>query len=210
MNICYWFKQAISTSDYFKLYFSLFRSPVYKTPKANISQPPVRKPLTECDSPVFLSDSDDDSLVSKSTWRSRHPPCHPSSRTKTVNILESNLEDISPSSSQSSSPFLPSFRAPTPSFPSSLFLAQPQQTHSASPRRTYSAPSKLEDSVSSEEEFLSLLDRVRKNSMLGSNTPTPKNNTGTRLTPFCQRLLAFQWSHIYTHVSRRSEWVGQV
>ncbi|XP_046907192.1 acidic repeat-containing protein isoform X1 [Hypomesus transpacificus] len=152
---------------------------VYKTPKANISQPPVRKPLTECDSPVFLSDSDDDSLVSKSTWRSRHPPCHPSSRTKTVNILESNLEDISPSSSQSSSPFLPSFRAPTPSFPSSLFLAQPQQTHSASPRRTYSAPSKLEDSVSSEEEFLSLLDRVRKNSMLGSNTPTPKNNTGS-------------------------------
>ncbi|KAK6299282.1 hypothetical protein J4Q44_G00307920 [Coregonus suidteri] len=93
----------------------------------------VRRPLSQCDSPVFLSDSEeDDGIVMKSTWRTRHPVRKP---------------------------------------PSS-------RTH----KRAHSAASKLEDSASSEEEFLSLLDRIKKNHKAG-NTPTPKHNTGPNQKP---------------------------
>ncbi|XP_029518454.2 germ cell nuclear acidic protein-like [Oncorhynchus nerka] len=137
------------------------------TPKPSSSQLPVRRPLSQCDSPVFLSDSDDDDILMKSTWRTRHPVRHPpSSRTHKVKVPQSNQEDI----------FFPS-----PSHPS-LSSPLPSSTLAPLPQRTHSAPSKLEDSASSEEEFLSLLDRIKKNHKTG-NTPTPKHDTGPNQKP---------------------------
>ncbi|XP_052371860.1 germ cell nuclear acidic protein-like [Oncorhynchus keta] len=122
------------------------------TPKLSSSQLPVRRPLSQCDSPVFLSDSDDDGILIKSTWRTRHPVRHPpTSRTHKVKVPQSNQEDI----------FFPS--------PSPL----PSSTPAPLPQRTHSAPSKLEDSASSEEEFLSLLDRIKKNHKTGPNQKPP-------------------------------------
>nr|XP_046152029.1 acidic repeat-containing protein-like [Oncorhynchus gorbuscha]XP_046152030.1 acidic repeat-containing protein-like [Oncorhynchus gorbuscha] len=137
------------------------------TPKPSSSQLPVRRPLSQCDSPVFLSDSDDDGILIKSTWRTRHPVRQPpTSRKHKVKVPQSNQEDI----------FFPS-----PS-PPSLSSPLPSSTPAPLPQRTHSAPSKLEDSASSEEEFLSLLDRIKKNHKTG-NTPTPKHDTGPNQKP---------------------------
>uniref|UniRef100_A0AAZ3PVU9 SprT-like domain-containing protein n=1 Tax=Oncorhynchus tshawytscha TaxID=74940 RepID=A0AAZ3PVU9_ONCTS len=137
------------------------------TPKPSCSQLPVRRPLSQCDSPVFLSDSEDDGILMKSTWRTHHPVRHPpTSRTHKVKVPQSNQEDI----------FFPS-----PSHPS-LSSPLPSSTPAPLPQRTHSAPLKLEDSASSEEEFLSLLDRIKKNHKTG-NTPTPKHDTGPNQKP---------------------------
>uniref|UniRef100_A0A4W5KRR3 Uncharacterized protein n=1 Tax=Hucho hucho TaxID=62062 RepID=A0A4W5KRR3_9TELE len=150
-----------------------FENCASNTPKPSSSQLPVRRPLSQCDSPVFLSDSEEeDGIVMKSTWRTRHPVRQPpTSRTHKVKVPQSNQEDIFPSPSP---PSLPS--PSSPPLPSSSFTPAPL------PQRAHSAPSKLEDSASSEEEFLSLLDRIKKNRKTG-NTPTPKHNTGNTPTP---------------------------
>ncbi|XP_045062373.1 acidic repeat-containing protein-like [Coregonus clupeaformis] len=151
----------------------------FKTPKLLSSQPPVRRPLSQCDSPVFLSDSEeDDGIVMKSTWRTRHPVRKPpSSRTHKVKVPQSNQEDniFFPLSSP---PPLPSLSPSSLPLPSSSFTPSPAPL----PQRAHSAVSKLEDSASSEEEFLSLLDRIKKNHKAG-NTPTPKHNTGPNQKP---------------------------
>ncbi|XP_064829238.1 germ cell nuclear acidic protein [Oncorhynchus masou masou] len=120
---------------------------------------PVRRPLSQCNTPVFLSDSEeDDGIVMKSTWRT----CHPVHQTHKVNVLQSNQKDNTP---------------PLPSLsPSSPLRSSFTPSLTPLPQRTHSAPSKLEDSASSEEEFLSLLDRIKRNHKTG-NTPTPKPNT---------------------------------
>lgn len=117
------------------------------------SQVPLQRPLSQFDSPVFVSDSDDeeDKIVIKSTWKTRHAipltssskkkgtTCHndskfsPSVAAKSVNLLTSDLNNV--------------------------------------PNRTHSAPSRLDDSASSEEEFASLLDRLKKKNILQGGSP---------------------------------------
>ncbi|XP_036825840.1 serine/arginine repetitive matrix protein 1 isoform X1 [Oncorhynchus mykiss] len=149
----------------------------FKTPKPSSFQTPVRRPLSQCDTPVFLSDSEeDDGIVMKSTWRTCHPVHQPPPQTHKVNVLQSNQKDniFFPSPCP---PPLPSLSPSSPPLHSSF---TPSLT--PLPQWTHSAPSKLEDSASSEEEFLSLLDRIKKNHKTG-NTPTPKPNTGNTPTP---------------------------
>ncbi|XP_055744094.1 germ cell nuclear acidic protein-like [Salvelinus fontinalis] len=181
----------------------------FKTPKSSSFQTPVRRPLSQCDTPVFLSDSEeDDGIVMKSTWRTCHPVHRPPPppQTHKVKVLQSNQKDkiFFPSPSPPPLPFLsPSppplpFLSPSPpplpflspSSPPLPFLSPSSPPLRSSftpsltpvPQRNYSAPSKVEDSASSEEEFLSLLDRIKKNHKTG-NTPTPKHNTGPNQKP---------------------------
>ncbi|XP_052431245.1 germ cell nuclear acidic protein isoform X3 [Carassius gibelio] len=117
-----------------------------RTPKS--VQKTQKPPPSLCDSPVFLSDSDEDrDAVIKSTWRTRlsRPPSeehHPTSAGRE--------EDVKPC-------VLPPAVSVT----------------------TRSGP---DDSCSSEEEFQSLLDRVRQNQILGGRTHAspkpPPESTG--------------------------------
>ncbi|XP_052343639.1 germ cell nuclear acidic protein-like isoform X2 [Oncorhynchus keta] len=149
----------------------------FKTPKPSSFQTPVRRPLSKSNTPVFLSDSEeDDGIVMKSKWRTCHPVHQPPPQTHKVNVLQSN---------QKGNVFFPSLCPPplpslSPSPPPLCSSFTPSLT--PLPQRTHSAPSKLEDSASSEEEFLSLLDRIKKNHKTG-NTPTPKPNTGPNQKP---------------------------
>ncbi|XP_028815828.1 germ cell nuclear acidic protein [Denticeps clupeoides] len=104
-----------------------------------------RQPLSQWESPVFLSDSDDDSaLVIKSTWRTRH----------------SNPESLPKSP-------LPSSRAPPPS-------SVPVKTCNTKP----------DPCSSSDDEFQSLLDRVKKNSRLHSSiSHSPKPQLESKQSP---------------------------
>ncbi|KAG7464941.1 hypothetical protein MATL_G00170980 [Megalops atlanticus] len=113
-----------------------------KTPR-----PALRRPPSQWDSPVFLSDSDEDEgVVMRSTWKSRHTPRGPRA---------GGRQDESESA-------LPAPLAPPSSAP-------PKQTHRAPPPRG--------DSGSSEEEFQSLLERLKRNHSVGSkSTQQPNNN----------------------------------
>ncbi|XP_029297121.1 germ cell nuclear acidic protein isoform X2 [Cottoperca gobio] len=127
---------------------------------------PLRRPLSRCDSPVFVSDSDDDenNIVVKSTWKTRHSKPKPTPKANKTNALRCDEEDSSPS--------LPSPPVPSPSpFP---FLPHKTQTLLASPKRTLSAPSRLDESASSEEEFISLLERLKKKNKFAGTSFSPK------------------------------------
>lgn len=118
---------------------------------------PLMRPLSQCDSPVFVSDSDDDdNIVVKSTWRTRHSK--PLPKANKIDALLSDKEESSPS--------LPVF---------SPFLVPLHKTSLASPKRTLSAPSKLDESASSEEEFTSLLERLKRKNKFTSTSFSPKN-----------------------------------
>ncbi|KAK3535439.1 hypothetical protein QTP70_016861 [Hemibagrus guttatus] len=128
-----------------------------KTPKSSLKTEKQR--LSQFDSPVFLSDSDDDSdIVIKSTWRTRHS--RPSSQEK-----EAPAKDNKPRN--------------TPCFPSPLVSVHTPKPSSAPPTKS----GWREDTGSSEDEFQSLLDRIRKNQKLGSGSthaskpPEPKAAT---------------------------------
>ncbi|CAK6956423.1 germ cell nuclear acidic protein [Scomber scombrus] len=132
------------------------------TPAAHQS---LRRPLSEWNSPVFVSESDDDddNIVVKSTWRTRHskPKTLPKSNKKSGALCDS--EDSSPKQ------FLPPVPSP---------FTQPSHkalTSLATPRRTLSAPFKLDESGSSEEEFMSLLDRLKKKNKFPDTACSPKN-----------------------------------
>ncbi|XP_048032800.1 germ cell nuclear acidic protein [Megalobrama amblycephala] len=125
-----------------------------RTPKS--VQKTEKRPPPHCDSPVFLSDSDDDSnIVIKSTWRTRHsrPP------SEELHITSKNREETA-------KPCVPP------------------------PAVTVTTHSSRDDSCSSEEEFQSLLDRVRQNQSLGGRTlaspkppPEPKPRAPCLSTP---------------------------
>ncbi|KAM8732768.1 germ cell nuclear acidic protein isoform 1-T1 [Acanthopagrus schlegelii] len=136
------------------------RKPSFKVPpKSNTpaAQRPLMRPLSQCDSPVFVSDSDDDdNIVVKSTWRTRHSK--PLPKANKIDALLSDKEESSPS--------LPVF---------SPFLPPLHKTSLASPKRTLSAPSKLDESASSEEEFTSLLERLKRKNKFTSASFSPKN-----------------------------------
>ncbi|TDH07749.1 hypothetical protein EPR50_G00109390 [Perca flavescens] len=140
----------------------------FKVPKRSntpAAQHPLRRPLAQCDSPVFFSDSDedDDNIVVKSTWRIRHSKPKPPPKAN-KNALRCDDEDSSPS--------LPLAPIPSP------FSLRPHKTLTsvASPKPTLSGPSKLDESASSEEEFTSLLERLKKKNKF---TGTPFSPKGT-------------------------------
>ncbi|XP_008298073.1 germ cell nuclear acidic protein [Stegastes partitus] len=139
----------------------------FKVPKKSntpASHHPLRKPLSEFNSPVFISDSDDDddNIIVKSTWRTRHSKPKP---------LPKANENKSPLCyEKNSSPSLP--LPPVPSF--SLSSCK-NPTSVTTPKRTLSVPSKMDESDSSEDEFSSLLERLKKKNNFTGTSFTPKN-----------------------------------
>lgn len=115
----------------------------------------LRRPLSHCDSPVFVSDSDDDNIVIKSTWRTRS-----SKRPPKANVNGAVLCDKEES---------------LPSVPLSSPFSLPRKTSLVTPQRTLSAPSRMDDTASSEEEFTSLLERLKLKNKLASTTFSPQN-----------------------------------
>lgn len=126
------------------------------------SQHSFRRPLSQLNSPVFVSDSEDDedNIVIRSSWKVRHSKPVPK-----VENHHREEENLSPS------PPLP---------PSPLFSHPPSKASASilSPKRTFSAPSRLDESSSSEEEFVSLLERLKKKNIVGGTSFTPKTSKG--------------------------------
>lgn len=122
------------------------------------SQHPQRRSPSQCDS-VFVSEEEDD-IVVKSTWRTRHSK--PSLKTKVKNVLCDEAE---------------SSATGLVSSPCSL----PGQTATSltTPKHTLSAPLTIDDSLSSEEEFTSLLERLKKKNKFPSSTFCPQNTQGS-------------------------------
>ncbi|XP_061643329.1 germ cell nuclear acidic protein isoform X1 [Phyllopteryx taeniolatus] len=142
-----------------------------KVPKKSntlATQNKFRRPLSpsQCVSSVFISDSEDedDNITSKTTWRTR--------RSKPNSLPKPNENNSVPCDQKYTPPspyLLPvSFVFPRPSHRTA--------TSPLSPKRTLSAPSKLENSSSSEEDFMSLLDRLRKKNTFTGAMCTPKTN----------------------------------
>ncbi|KAM4555461.1 germ cell nuclear acidic protein [Odontesthes bonariensis] len=138
----------------------------FRVPRASntpVARQPFRKPLSHLNSPVFISDSDDDeNVVIRSTWKIRH------SKPKPQRKANSNDEEDK-SDEENRLPSLPLPPSPVP------FSLPPSKTQTSvpTPKRTFSAPSRLDESSGSEEEFASLLERLKK-----------KNNlTGTSFSP---------------------------
>ncbi|XP_033830111.2 germ cell nuclear acidic protein [Periophthalmus magnuspinnatus] len=131
------------------------------------SQALLSRPLSQCESPVFISDSDDDedNIVIKSTWKTRRKKSQPSSNEKTSTTLQGG-GDYSPSVATKPSPLSV--------FSSKVVNSLASEVYG--PKRTLSAPPKLVESSESEEEFTSLLDRLKKkNKLLGGTTsPAPR------------------------------------
>ncbi|KAM8848635.1 germ cell nuclear acidic protein isoform 4-T4 [Synchiropus picturatus] len=110
------------------------------------SQPTFRKPLAQFHSPVFVSDSDDDdAIVVKSTWRTRHSK--PKCATET---------------SRSQIPSFEETETPSPLLPPLSYFSFPTDNTPNTSRPPGSAPTKLDQSSSSEDEFSSLLERLKK------------------------------------------------
>ncbi|KAM4732900.1 LOW QUALITY PROTEIN: germ cell nuclear acidic protein [Anableps anableps] len=138
-------------------------------------QRPFRRPLSQFNSPVFVSDSgddDEDNVIIRSTWKTRHSKTQASAKAeKSENKEQENSSPLSP--------FFPSV---------SDFLRPPSNTSrlTASPKRTFSAPLRLDESSGSEEEFVSLLERLkRKNNLTSTHSPQQRPPRGVCKTPGC-------------------------
>lgn len=115
-----------------------------KTPKSSLRS--EKQQLSQFNSPVFLGDSDDDSdIVIKSTWRTGHS---------------------GPSSQENDTPAKENKPRNAPYFPSPLASDHTPAPSSAPPIHS----GWREDTGSSEDEFQSLLDRIRKKQKLGSSS----------------------------------------
>lgn len=135
------------------------------------SRRPPRRLLSHCDSPVFVSDSDDDddnNIVIKSTWRTQQSKPPP----------KDNVNHPLLSHKEENSPALP-FSSPV-SHPPRKTL-----TSLASPKHAFSAPSTLNESASSEEEFTSLLERLKKKNKITGTSFSPKITQGNLYLDFC-------------------------
>ncbi|XP_058504967.1 germ cell nuclear acidic protein isoform X1 [Solea solea] len=147
-----------SGDDFIETQFSL------KVPKKSntpASKPPLRRPLSQLESPVFFGDSDDDdNILVKSTWKTRHSKPKPATKTNSdTHLLCGKDESLpSPPVSSVSSPF---------SFP-------PPKTPTL-PKCTFSTSSKLDESASSDDEFTSLLERLKRKNKLSGTSFSPKN-----------------------------------
>lgn len=131
------------------------KSPVFKVPpktKIQSSQRRPLRPLSCIDSPVFVSDSDDeDNIVIKSTWRTRHSRPLPKANNKTALLVDKVM-----------------MPPPSPSI-----LKTP--TSPATPKHTVFTPTTKDNSSSSDDEFASLLERLTK-----TNNITPRNTYGNK------------------------------
>ncbi|XP_024139929.1 acidic repeat-containing protein isoform X2 [Oryzias melastigma] len=154
----------LSDDDFIKTKSS-FRGP--KKGNTPASQHSFRRPLSQFNSPVFVSDSEDDedNIVIRSSWKVRHSKPVPK-----VENHHREEENLSPS------PPLP---------PSPLFSHPPGKASASilSPKRTFSAPSRLDESSSSEEEFVSLLERLKKKNIVGGTLFTPKTSKESNKEP---------------------------
>ncbi|KAM3613049.1 uncharacterized protein V6R79_019386 [Siganus canaliculatus] len=134
--------------------------PSFKVPtksKTPASQHSSRKPLSQLDS-VFVSDSDDDdNIIVTSTWRTRHSKPPPKTDRHKATLFDKEEGSLS---QPLSSPF---------SLPLSKTLPSLSST-----KRTLSVPSKLDESASSEDEFTSLLERLKKKNKFPSTSCSPK------------------------------------
>lgn len=130
---------------------------------------PLRKPLSQWASPVFVSDSDDDeeNIVVKSTWKNRHSKPKPTPKADQKKSLRCDEDDGSPF------PRSPPIHSPF------FLLPHKTQTSLASPKRTLSAPPKMDNSSSSEEEFISLLERLKKKNKFPGTPFSPRSTNGT-------------------------------
>ncbi|XP_056898872.1 germ cell nuclear acidic protein [Takifugu flavidus] len=143
------------------------KKPTFKAPaKVNTqaSQKPQRKLSSQSDS-VFVSDDDDDDdddvIVVKSTWRTRHLKPPPKTKVKNA-VLDDEAESLA--AGLVSSPF---------SLP-----GHPAVTSLSTPKHTFPAPTTKDDSPSSDEEFKSLLERLKKNNKFRSTTFSPQSTHG--------------------------------
>ncbi|CAL8305418.1 unnamed protein product [Arctogadus glacialis] len=153
-----------------------------KSSRTPVSLASLRTPLAQCDSPVFHSDSDDDEMgiVDKSTWRTRHKkPQVPTKTPKPSNVLTLDEDEGSPLVFQSPlpPPRIPDLKVPT-HWTATLLTVPP--TH---PARIQSAPSKFDDSSSSEEEFDSLLERLKRKKVVSVNSPATIPDTDNPWKP---------------------------
>ncbi|CAL8263486.1 unnamed protein product [Lota lota] len=155
-------------------------SRVPKSSQTPVSLASLRTPLAQCDSPVFLSESNDDmGAIVKSTWRTRHKkPQVPTKTHKPSDVLTLDEDEDSPLVFQSPLP-LPPLRLPALQVPTH----RPATQVTAPPTRIQSAPSKFDDSSSSEEEFASLLERLKRKNVVSGNSPAAIHNTDNRWKP---------------------------
>ncbi|KAF7668226.1 hypothetical protein LDENG_00023720 [Lucifuga dentata] len=153
-----------SDDDFIKK--SSFRVPKSSKPPAALHS--VRRPLSQCDSPVFVSDGDeDDDIVIKSSWRTRHSKPRPLKNANKDNVPLDDQEGSSPALPPISSLFaLPTCKTPAPLAPNN---------YSDSVKRTHSVPCQLDESASSDEEFTFLLERLKRKNMLTGNSFSSKN-----------------------------------
>lgn len=140
------------------LYISLLLFTVPTKVSTWASQQPQRTPSSQFDS-VFVSDEEEDNIVVKSTWRTRHSK--PPPKTDFKNVLCDEAE--STARGLASSPFFPPGRT----------------TSVIAPKHTILAPFTIDVSSSSEEEFTSLLERLKKKNKLISTTLSPQNTQGS-------------------------------
>ncbi|KAM9741912.1 germ cell nuclear acidic protein isoform 1-T4 [Menidia menidia] len=161
-----------SSDDDFIKTKSTFRVP--KTSTTPAARQPLKKPLSQFNSPVFISDSDDDddnNVVIRSTWKIRHSKPKPPLKANHNNEDQSDEENRLPS-------------LPLP--PSPVLFTRPPcktQTSASSPKRTFSAPSKLDESSSSEEEFASLLERLKRKNNITGTSFSPKTTKESSREP---------------------------
>lgn len=154
-----------SSDDDFIVPKSSFKVPK-KTPTA---EKPLRRPLFEFNSPVFVSDDDDDdNIVIRSTWKSR---------TSKPKSLDTEKTKLSVPDKENESPSTPLHSVQSP------FFHSPQKSQTAPPRRALSALTAPCDSDSSEEEFKSLLDRLKKKSIIPGSPSTPVQTKGSSKAP---------------------------
>ncbi|XP_056132612.1 germ cell nuclear acidic protein [Lampris incognitus] len=145
------------------------QKPLSRVPKS--IRTPATKPharrqvVSQCDSSVFISDSDDDDYIVKTTWRTRHSRPNIPQKANKGNTQHSDQEDNS-------------FKTPSPSLAPHLV-----PTASSAPQKyTCSGPSKLDASASSEEE-MSLLDRLKKKKKVYGSSSTPVPNIDCTIKP---------------------------
>nr|XP_015830475.2 germ cell nuclear acidic protein isoform X1 [Nothobranchius furzeri] len=153
----------LSSDDDFTEPKPSFRVP--KTRPTPATRHPFRKPLTEFNSPVFVSDSEDeDDVIIRSSWKTRHAKPKPHLKTKKLADDKNGEQDSSPS----------------PPVPLRQFLfdlpCSKAETPSVSPSPTLSAPSRLDESSSSGEEFASLLERLKKKHKLTGSSFSPRTS----------------------------------
>ncbi|XP_034037214.1 acidic repeat-containing protein [Thalassophryne amazonica] len=156
-------------------------SKVVKNSNPPASQHRLRTPLSQWVSPIFVSDSDgedDDNIVIKSSWRTCHPPPK----------VTSENAPLCDQAGDFPSPYLPPVSLLFCQTPASLAST----TSSTTSKRTVSAPSNLEESTSSEEEFTSLLERLKQKNKLIDTPLLPKKKEEGFVEPALKNLPTFE------------------